>query len=238
MLATSSPKYHIILASRSPEKGDAALRALESDPATKSSLSTISLDVTSTDSIAAAFAHVSAHHDRLDILINNAGIYTCPPEPLATQLHRSFLTNSIGPALVSEAFVPLLRQSRNPYLLYISSTLGSLALASDTTRFDSQLDARAYRMSKAALDMLMVQDHKALAGNGDTNAEGKRGIKVFAICPGLVESELRGSTEEQRTCGGRAGSAEGSGRFIQSVVEGERDEDVGKFVHEGGCWPW
>lgn len=95
---------------------------------------------------------------------------------------------------------------------------------------------------KAALNMLVVQDHRKLGGKGDTNgekgAEGGTPIKVFAICPGLVVSELRGSTEEQRTCGGRAGDPEGSGRSIQRVMEGERDEDVGKFVHEGGCYPW
>ena len=110
------------------------------------------------------------------------------------------------------------------------------------TRFDSRVDSLAYRMSKAALDMLVVQDHRILGGKGDTNGEDGRGrelpIKVFAICPGLVVSELRGSTEEQRTCGGRAGDPEGSGRFMQRVMEGERDEDVGKFVHEGGCYPW
>ena len=110
------------------------------------------------------------------------------------------------------------------------------------TRFDSRVDALAYRLSKAALDMLVVQDHRVLGGKGDANGEkegkGERPIKVFAICPGLVVSELRGSTEEQRTCGGMAGDPEGSGRFIQRVIEGERDEDVGKFVHEGGCYPW
>lgn len=85
-------------------------------------------------------------------------------------------------------------------------------------------------MSKAALNMLAVLDSKAL---------GARGVKVFAFCPGLVMSNLRGGGEEERTCGGRAGDPEGAGRAVLGIVEGGRDGDVGGFVHgEEGVYPW
>ena len=86
-----------------------------------------------------------------------------------------------------------------------------------------------YRVSKAALNMLMVQDAKYL---------GRQGIKVFSVCPGLVRSYLRGGSEEQVSAGGRAGDPLNSGRFILDIIEGKRDQDVGKFVWKDGIRPW
>lgn len=77
--------------------------------------------------------------------------------------------------------------------------------------------------------MLAVQDAKLL---------GKQGVKVFAVCPGLVESGLRGEGEMARTAGGRAGSPEESGQTMLKIIEGARDEDVGKFVHKDGVYTW
>lgn len=66
-------------------------------------------------------------------------------------------------------------------------------------------------MSKAALDMLVVPDGTAL---------GKQGVKVFAGCPGLVESNVRGEGGEEGSAGGKAGDAEVSGRRILQDLGG------------------
>jgi hypothetical protein len=60
----------------------------------------------------------------------------------------------------------------------------------------------------------------------------------FSLCPGLVESNLRGTSEEQRKVGGMALSPETSGQTILSVIEGKRDVDDGKFVHKDGVYGW
>ena len=77
--------------------------------------------------------------------------------------------------------------------------------------------------------MLAMQDSKIL---------GKQGVKVFAVCPGMVVSNLRGTSEEQRTVDGKAGDPEVSGRTILQIIEGGRDADVGKFVDKDGVNPW
>ena len=215
------------MASRSLENGKAASSAIQAS-GIKGKTSTIQLDVTDESSIAAAVKQVEREHGRLDVLVNNAGIFS-KAETLKEQLESTFNTNVIGAALTAEEFAPLLLKSSNPYLLHISSGLGSINLSSDQKLPESQYDARAYRMSKAALNMLTVQDSKVL---------GKQGVKVFAVCPGLVESNLRGRGEQQRTAGGTAGDPEESGRTMLQIIEGERDADVGKFVHKGGVYPW
>ena len=77
--------------------------------------------------------------------------------------------------------------------------------------------------------MLAVEDAKTLESHGG---------KAFAVCPGLVESGLRGDNEEARTFGGKAGDPAESGRTILSILEGERDADNGKFVVKDGLRPW
>jgi NAD(P)-dependent dehydrogenase (short-subunit alcohol dehydrogenase family) len=79
------------------------------------SVTPVPLDVTSSSSIKAAEKTVSHAVDHLDVLINNAGIldpdegsiFELPVE----RLRRMFETNTMGPLLVTQAFLPLLRKS-------------------------------------------------------------------------------------------------------------------------------
>ena len=215
------------MASRSSENGKAASSEIQAT-GIQGTISTVQLDVTDESSIAAAVKQVEKEHGRLDVLVNNAGIYS-QASTLKEQFEVTFNTNVTGAALVAEAFTPLLLKSSNPYLLYITSGLGSLNRASDKQHPDYKFDFRAYRISKAAMNMLAVQDAKVL---------GKQGVKVFTLCPGLVVSNLRGRGEEQRTMGGNAGDPEESGRTMLRIIEGGRDADVGKFVHKDGIYPW
>lgn len=227
VIASASSKYHVIMASRSLENGNQASSAIQAT-GIQGTTSSIQLDVTDESSIAAAVKQIEGEHGRLDVLVNNAGI-SSKASTLKEQLESTFNTNVIGAAVVAEAFTPLLLKSSNPYLLHISSALGSLNRASDQQIWDSVIDIRAYRMSKAALNMLTVQDSKVL---------GKQGVKVFAVCPGLVVSNLRGRGDEQRSAGGKASDPEESGRTMLRIIEGGRDADVGKFVHKDGVYLW
>ena len=215
------------MASRSFEKGNAASEAIQK-AGIEGKISPIQLDITDELSIADAVKRVEQDHGRLDALINNAGVYS-KATSLREQLEVTCSTNIIGTALVTEAFTPLLLQSPRPYLLHISSSVGSLGRASDPQHSGYEIDARVYRMSKAAVNMLSLQDSKKL---------GKQGVKVFAVCPGLVESNLRGTSEQAITASGRAGDPQVSGQMILGIIEGKMDADVGKFVDKGGVVPW
>lgn len=130
---------------------------------------------------------------------------------------------------MTETFTPLLLKSAKPYLLHISSGMGSITLTGDPSRFESRFDAQPYRMSKAALNMMTMRGSKLL---------GPQGVKVFAVCPGLVVSNLRGESEEARTVGGAAEDPMVSGQTVLKILEGERDADVGKFVSKDEVYPW
>lgn len=216
------------MASRNAEKGEKAKSDIQGSGGIQGQLSTIQLDVTDPKSIETAVKHIDSKFGKLDVLVNNAGIASKDTN-LKSQLEATLGTNVIGAAMVSQSCKPLLTKSKNGYLLHISSGLGSLGLASNPEAANYNATYTVYRMSKAALNMLALQDFKELA---------PKNVKVFAVCPGLVVSNLRGTSEEERSAGGRAIDPKISGDLILDIITGKRDADVGKFVRTGGLWPW
>jgi NAD(P)-dependent dehydrogenase (short-subunit alcohol dehydrogenase family) len=116
--------------------------------------------------------------ERLDWLINNAGIL--PPgerfgELQEETLQASFRTNAMGPLLLTQALAPLLEDGG--LVLNLSSRMGAMA---ETQEFRSP----SYGMGKAALNMATVQLAHAL---------NERKICVIALTPGWVRTDMGGA---------------------------------------------
>ncbi len=84
-----------------------------------------------------------------------------------------------------------------------------------------------YRSSKAALNMMMLGWYHTLKVDG---------VKTFCLSPGFLATNLGGNYEALKKMG--AGDASLGGAFIKSVVDGERDEDVGRVIRRDGIQPW
>ncbi|GME44150.1 NAD(P)-binding protein [Neofusicoccum parvum] len=188
-LLTLSPQpYHLLIGSRTLSRGHTAATTLHSLPSAnpQTTHTAISLDITSPSSIAAAVSTTASSHKRLDVLINNAGIFLGGPgspwagKPQHELLRHTCETNVFGTAAVTEAFLPLLRQSRAPggaKIVVLSSSLGSLEMAAAAP--PHRLDISAYRVSKAAVNMLVVEWAKGLE---------KDGVRVWGVDPGRLSS--------------------------------------------------
>jgi NAD(P)-dependent dehydrogenase (short-subunit alcohol dehydrogenase family) len=140
--------------------------------------------------------------------------------------------NAVGPAVVAAAFRPMLLKSENPYSIFVSSGAGSMGRSSDPTQplYRGGLpNGGAYRASKAALNMIALQEFIEF---------GEMGLKVFAMSPGFVKSNLRGTSEEEISGWGGAGDPIVAGETMLKIVRGERDADVGKLVTKDGIYPW
>ncbi|RMZ77321.1 hypothetical protein DV737_g4441, partial [Chaetothyriales sp. CBS 132003] len=84
-----------------------------------------------------------------------------------------------------------------------------------------------YRASKAALSMVMLDGFAQY---------GWKKLKVLAMFPGFVVSNLRGTSEELRSGWGRAGEPAVSGELVRAI---QSDADVGKLVaKDGQVYPW
>ena len=136
------------------------------------------------------------------------------------------------------AFRSLLFKSENPYSVFVSSGARTLLRNAMQRTAEHALIGNqgrshgAYGVSKAALSMLAVLEARDFGGGGGCGGGGQgQGIKVFAMSPGFVVSNLRGEGKEARTGWDKAGNPEESGKLWPSIVRGERDNDVGSLVH-------
>ncbi|WP_020136584.1 SDR family oxidoreductase [Streptomyces sp. 351MFTsu5.1] len=140
------------------------------------------LDVTDPDGIARAAAQV----DRLDVLVNNAGIspsLALPTDTGIEEFRRTYETNVFGVVAVTNAFLPALRRSPQPRIVNISSGTASLTWSTNPNpQFTpGSGGAAAYRSSKAALNALTVLYSQTLA---------EHGFKVNALAPGIRATDL------------------------------------------------
>ncbi|KAK6842864.1 hypothetical protein PG987_003724 [Apiospora arundinis] len=237
VLAGSPEKFHVIMACRSLDKANAAKAEIEAGGIT-GSISTLQLDVTDDASIEKAAADVEQQFGRLDVLINNAAMGVSDLDR-RTHFLRTMETNVYGPFQVAKFFRPLLLKSSSSstspapapaYSIYVTSGLGSLADTADTPPHPfTPPNAEPYRACKAALNMYMLLDWRE---------SQKTNVKVFAMCPGFVISNLRGTDEVARTGGGQALDPREPGKLVLSIVQGERDADEGRVVRSEGTWPW
>lgn len=205
------------MGARNQAKGEKALNDLQTRKP-QGTLSLVVLDVSKDDSIEAAAAKIKADFGRLDILVNNAGIVV--PDPITRESLRTvFDTNVFGVLLLTNAMTPLLRASKSPKIINVSSELGSITQKLDPTSPLHKMPGEVYRLSKAALNMLTACQHVTLQEVGGT---------AWAYCPGYVVTDITGDRENRKNQG--AESSETSAQGILEIVEGKRDGEVGKFI--------
>ncbi|MEO7067409.1 MAG: SDR family NAD(P)-dependent oxidoreductase [Rhodanobacter sp.] len=147
------------------------------------------LDVTDAGSVAAARDRLEQEIDSLDALINNAGISIGMPmrasEESVDDMRAIFEVNTLGPITVTQALLPLLRRSKAARIVMMSSSLGSIAEATDITSLTWTVGYAGYCASKSALNMLTVKLAKELLAEG---------IKVNAANPGFTATDLNEHT--------------------------------------------
>ncbi|KAF2127325.1 NAD(P)-binding protein [Dothidotthia symphoricarpi CBS 119687] len=225
--------YHVLLGSRSLQKGTTALQDLQSRKL-PGSIELLTLDIQSDDHIAQATTSITQNHGKLDILINNAGI-AIPSGTEREQMQIAFDTNATGPYLLTQALIPLLRKSSNPRVINISSGAGSIGRRLFPESPMYKIQAVQYRASKTALNMITTCQYVeyGLDFQAPEEAKGKR-IKVWAYDPGFTVSNL--GSHNKKEFGAR--SAEETVVSIMDVVDGKRDDEQGQFIHNTGGYPW
>ncbi|MCY7834347.1 SDR family oxidoreductase [Bacillus spizizenii] len=168
--------FKVILASRDPKMGhEAAEKLKESDL----DVSFVMLDVDNQESIRQAAITVSERYGRLDVLINNAGVYLNVNEKLLTMdpsiLEKTMRTNFFGAYYVIHSFIPLMEKQGYGRIINVSSGYG-------TMREMAQQGVGAYKLSKLSLNGLTQL----------VSAEVKGDIKINAVCPGWVSTDMGG----------------------------------------------
>ena len=124
----------------------------------------VQLDVTDQASVDAALASL----DRLDVLVNNAGVLGPAPfgidELDADAMLATFDTNVLGIVRVTQAALPLLSRSEHPVIVNVASGVGWPRWLTTEGRDEHPVRSVPYAASKAAVITLTVQYAKNLPG--------------------------------------------------------------------------
>ncbi|KAM0708889.1 hypothetical protein Q7P35_002925 [Cladosporium inversicolor] len=224
----SSGKYHVLLGSRDFSKAEKAIQTLLADTTVKVSsddLTPIQIDIDDDASIAAAVKTVEDKYHKLDILLNNAAIafaddeaYKAGGSTLREFYRQHYETNVFGTIATAEAFIPLLRKGEKR-LAFTSSSVGSLHQAAEDNMIPGVWIA--YRSTKSALNMIMVQYAKQLEGEG---------FIVSASNPGYCATSLNAYS-------GLKDPREGAKALIRCATGAKEDVHC-LMVNETGAEPW
>lgn len=185
----------------------------------------VHLDLTDPTTIEAAAEKIRVNGGQLDVLVNNAGINILgdgPPSQIDVAVVRRVMdTNYFGALAVTQAMLPLLRQSRSARIVNVSSGLGSLTLNSDPNWEYAGFQLTGYNTSKAALNMLTVLLAQELRDTG---------ISVNAVDPGFTATDLNGHR-------GRQTIPEGASEAVRLALL-PTNRPTGDFTNAGGRNPW
>lgn len=214
--------YFVYLGSRDKTKGLEALEKLKALGI--NNVDCIEIDVTNTDSIKSARKELEVKIQKLDVLINNAGISGGQNQNISTvemeNLRKVFDTNFFGAVQTTQQFLSLLKKSNEPRVVNVSSELGSLAVHSDTQ--NSNFDIYdAYSSSKTALNAFTV-----MMANEYRNTN----FKINSVTPGYTATDLNHHQGTQTV-------AEGAKAIVKYAAV-DNNGPTGKFLNAAGEVEW
>jgi NAD(P)-dependent dehydrogenase (short-subunit alcohol dehydrogenase family) len=214
----------VILATRDPQKGEAAAQALRKEGIDARSLK---LDVTDRKDHAAVANFLEQNFGRLDILINNAGIALdafgggMPSATTDEVIQATFATNLFAPVALTRTLLPLLKKSDAARIVNMSSILGSLTLHSDPSSPIYDFKSLSYDASKSALNSFTIHLAYELRGTK---------IKVNSAHPGWVKTDMGTDAAPMEI-------PEGAKTGVALALLGE-DGPTGGYFHLGKPLPW
>jgi NAD(P)-dependent dehydrogenase (short-subunit alcohol dehydrogenase family) len=160
--------------------------------------------------------------------------------------NNAYDVNVAGTHVLTHTFIPLLLASKShspspstpssPRLVFVAGLSQITVAAKNYFPTPPQpagwpkkieFETIGYRCSKVALNMLMLDWSFKLKEDG---------VMVWAVGPGFLTTDLGGIREMAVKMGTKHPSA--GGRLLRSVVEGERDADVGKLINKDGISPF
>ena len=205
--------YDVLLGVRDPRRAPSLPRSRVEE-----------LDVGAPESIAALGKRLAGRGERLDVLVNNAGVYRSPPR-------ETWDVNVRGPLLLTRELAPLLAPGAR--VVMVSSGLGSLSGQPETV-------ARRLRDPALTVDDVLRLSEAAPDGYGASKAALNALTRLFArelpdarvnsVDPGWVRTEMGGQ--------GAPRSVEQGAASVLWAARVPTDGPTGAWFRDGKPIPW
>jgi NAD(P)-dependent dehydrogenase (short-subunit alcohol dehydrogenase family) len=203
----AAKEFHVFVGARNAKAGRKAAEGMAKQTGKATFLE---IDVSDNESVTNAAREFSKIADHLDVLVNNAGIIVDGDDAILEVsddlLRETLETNTLGPLRVTRAFTPLLRKSKAPRVINVSSGGGQLTGGADGW-------APAYCISKTALNGVTVQLAAALPK-----------FAINSVCPGWVRTDMGGGNATRSV-------EEGADTIVWLASEAPQDL-TGKFLRD------
>jgi len=191
---------------------------------------TAQADVSDADDVVSLVGGVLDRFGRIDVLVNNAGLYESHPvlsttfEEWQASWRRTMATNLFGPANLIHAVVPGM----------VDRGGGRIVNVTSRGAFRGEPDHAAYGASKAALNSLSQSMARALAPHG---------VYVTAVAPGFVETDMaapyldgpEGDAIRSQSPMGRAATADEVARVVVFLATPGSESTTGTIVDVNGA---
>ena len=173
----------VIIAARDADKAEAAVRDVREGSGSDKVVA-IACDLASLASVRRCAAEARDRFERIDLMINNAGVMACPLAHTADGFEMQFGTNHLGHFLLTNLVMPLILAGEQPRIVNLSSR----GHHRDEVHFDDPNFAHrgyekwaAYGQSKTANIQFAVGLERRLAS---------RGVHALAVHPGVISTNL------------------------------------------------
>jgi NAD(P)-dependent dehydrogenase (short-subunit alcohol dehydrogenase family) len=158
----------ILIHGRSPSRLEETQNEIRDTAGGHDRLRTYRADFSSLDEVRRLAEEVEGDHERLDLLVNNAGIGAGPRptarEESADGYELRFAVNYLAPFLLTQLLLPLLRRSAPARIVNVAS-VGQAAIDFDDVMLERGYDGmRAYRQSKLAQILFTFELAERLRG--------------------------------------------------------------------------
>jgi NAD(P)-dependent dehydrogenase (short-subunit alcohol dehydrogenase family) len=172
----------VLLHGRSRERCEVVRKAIERSSG-RGDIGTFVADFGALQEVRGLASEVSSRVDRLDVLVNNAGVYLRQRATTVDGIEATFQINHVAPFLLTELLLPLLRASAPSRILNVSSVAHQsahldLAKLEGNGRWDAY---GAYALSKLGNILFTYELAERLAGTG---------VTANCLHPGVVDTKL------------------------------------------------
>jgi NAD(P)-dependent dehydrogenase (short-subunit alcohol dehydrogenase family) len=211
---------HVVIAGRDQAKLDEAKATIESDVA-GANVETIIGDLGSLESVRACGKEANQRFEKIDILINNAGVMACPQAQTSDGFEMQFGTNHLGHFALTRQLMPLVEKGDDKRIVNLSSRGHHFAPVDlEDPNFENREYEKwaSYGQAKTANILFSVGLEKRFAA---------KGVHSYAVHPGGIQTNL-----------GRHLTEEDIAALLARVTEGDRSFSW-KTIPQGAattCW--